>query len=55
MTKWFWNTKCELCGYYSPFYQRQWIAKALAFWHSVTQHPFGHCTIAAIDETKRVK
>jgi len=30
MTRWLWNTKCELCGYKTPFFRRQWVAKALA-------------------------
>jgi len=47
--KWLYNCKCELCGYQSPFYNWQWMAKLIAIGHSASSHPSGHCSVEAVD------
>lgn len=52
---WLWNCRCELCDYKTEFFTYQWIPHTLAFWHSITKHPFGYCHIEAVDTITHAK
>lgn len=49
---WVWRYKCGLCGHKSKYYGWQWFTRLLAIGHSLFRHPFGDCTIEAVDTVR---
>ena len=47
--RWLWVSSCTLCGWRSPRFDSENIARGLALLHAVIRHPYGHTTIAAVD------
>jgi len=47
--QWLWVASCSLCGWRSPRFDSQNIARGLAILHAAVRHPYGHTTIGAVD------
>ena len=49
--QWLWVASCSLCGWRSPRFDSQNIARGLALLHAAIRHPYGHTTISVVDRT----